>query len=316
MIIPIAPKWGGVFLYKFLHCTDFFKLVIYSVKGRDFMFQKRLFLLVFSTFAFCFGVNVAQSATPHPCTNTCSPGFYCDNETNSCLPCPAGMSCKDSQMTLCEGNTYQNQEGQSSCNPCPVGTIPFASHIVCSACDSQNFIVTEFNSETVCEKCSGEKPYANSSHTQCVACNGNSEYFADGVCYECPDGQYANTDHTRCFECEPESIIDGVCQKCEPGTYKTDAGCADCHAGYYCNGDGTEKICPKGAFSAAKQSECTLCPEGYATTNDGTGYTIGEDISAICKTKVKAKLKIGGSATSLPLYLKEGRINKSVVKNH
>lgn len=104
--------------------------------------------------------------------------------------------------------------------------------------------------------------------------------------------------------------------ECKPGEYlSTDDSCLECSAGYYCvGGQAGMQICPKDTYSSSAQSECIKCPDGYVTEAEGTGYVVGTDLTNICR-KQKAVLKIGsGTETSLPVYLREGRINRAVVR--
>lgn len=103
--------------------------------------------------------------------------------------------------------------------------------------------------------------------------------------------------------------------ECNPGKYLSTDECLECRAGYYCvGGQLGMQICPKDTYSSAAQSECIKCPDGYTTDSEGTEYIDGEtDLTTICKMK-KAKLKIGSKTETLPVYLREGRINRAVVR--
>ena len=296
----------------------------------------------------CVWPDFVGAGTVVPCS--CPDGQYCNGDGN-CQICSEGHFCINNNEYACDTNTIAPDVGSSRCIACPwllseAYIYANETHTVCLACDSGNFVVD--SGGYVCKKCTGSLPYANETHSDCVACDTGAVYHEDDVCKECPDGEYPNEDrtgcmicdrgnfvhtedgickecsgatpyanagHTQCVDCDSEFVNDGVCTQCGSGKYKSGEECVDCDAGYYCRGDGSKKNCPKGAFSAAGQSECALCPDGYTTESETTGYTIGENISEICNTRVKAKLKIGNDAKSLPPYLKEGRINKSVVKN-
>ena len=243
------------------------------------MLFRNLFLSIITIFAVCIGGIHAEQQ--HPCN--CSAGYYCS--AGSCVVCHAGHYCINDTEYSCSGNTYTALEGQSFCQTCP-----------------------------------SERPYANQQHIDCMACNAGPFIIeSDVLCIQCPSGQYANPAHTECLtNCDDGTVVEGVCQpnqqtECDPGAYLNNGECAECQAGYYCDGDGNQKICPKDTFSATGQSECTKCPDGYTTDSEGTSYVAGNDLSTICKVK-KAKLKIGNEAKSLPTCLREGRINKSVVR--
>ena len=247
------------------------------------MVFRKLFLLVFMTLAVCTGGVYAD--LQHPCSSSypCSAGSYCDN--GSCEPCHVGHYCVNNNEYECSRNTYTALEGQSSCQTCPSDT-----------------------------------PYANEQHIYCTPCSGGAFIVEDWVCVACPSGQYANPEHTECVTCDDGTVSEGVCMplqvtECEPGKYlSTDDRCLECSAGYYCvGGQADMQICPKDTYSSAAQSECTKCPDGYVTESAGTGYVVGADLTNICR-KQKAVLKIGSGTETLPVYLREGRINRAVVR--
>ena len=247
------------------------------------MVFKNLFLSIVTTFAVCVGYACAVEP-PHSCVSyPCAAGLYCSND--SCVSCHVGHYCVNNNEYECSGNTYTALEGQSSCQTCP-----------------------------------SERPYANQQHIDCMACNAGPFIIeGDVLCIQCPSGQYANPEHTQCVTCDDGTVVEGVCQpnqqtECDPGAYLVNGNCVECDAGYYCVGGQTGmQICPKGSFSAAAQSECAKCPDGYTTDSDGTSYVAATDLSTICKAK-KAKLKMGNTEKSLPICLREGRINRSVVR--
>ena len=109
-----------------------------------------------------------------------------------------------------------------------------------------------------CTYCSGETlRYANTGHIQCVACDGIAEYVVNGVCTECGEGMFSNATHTGCFSCGS-------------GSYIENGACTICPMGYFCSGDGTAVICPKGAFSPDVGAElCVDCAIGWTTSTTG-----------------------------------------------
>lgn len=112
-----------------------------------------------------------------------------------------------------------------------------------------------------CTYCSGETlRYANTGHIQCVACDGIAEYVVNGVCTECGEGMFSNATHTGCFSCGS-------------GSYIENGACTICPMGYFCSGDGTAVICPKGAFSPDVGAElCVDCAIGWTTSASGAEY--------------------------------------------
>jgi len=235
--------------------------------------------LFLSVFMLCVCVlNSAYAEQGHSCH--CNSGWYCS--AGNCVLCNVGHYCTADTEYACSGNSVAPTTGMSQCTTC-LGNTPYAdqSHTVCVACNTGAFIV-EYG---VCRKCVAPTPYSNISHTQCVACNNGS--VNDGVCQpsSCPSGQYRNTND----ECE------------------------DCQSGYYCSGGVDKKPCPRGTYSVFGQRVCTSCPDGYTTANVATAYTFGENLSNIC-VKAVVKLKINEESVDLPTCLTPGRVNKSVVR--
>ena len=223
------------------------------------------------------------------------------------------------------------------------------------ACD-----VGEYDNDGVCETCPGgyscdgtnapqlcpdDAPYSDSTYTQCVVCDGLTEYYDNnGVCQTCATGNFANAEHNDCIACNTgHYMLNGVCEQCPAGSYCSGNGmsiacsvgtcswagaesCVSCLAGYYCPNtgmtgsnrnnsckpnsvDNNDYICPIGTFSGTGASSCISCPSG--TTTDGTGKTKADD----CKA-VSIKLSFGnGSNIEIPSVLTVGRINTRVVKN-
>lgn len=194
---------------------------------------------------------------------TCSPGSYMNNGT--CENCPVGYKCSGDDMAeQCAGANIASEIGQTDCEACSDGT------------------------------------YSNTSHTQCVACDGNLEYVDGGVCKTCSGAnEIVNDDNNGCI-CKDRYY-----------PYRADENsntfeCKICDAGYYCQNN-VQKLCGEGTYSGTGQKSCTDCPVGYTT--DTTGAV---SISA-CK-KIPVKLDIGSSDWELPNCLVAGDINASVVR--
>lgn len=143
------------------------------------------------------------------------------------------------------------------------------------------------------------------------------------------------------------------CNNCEPGMYCEDGSCKDCGVGHYCtggsageqmcSGNTVAKVpkmsqcspCPDGTYSNSTHTECVVCNTGafvvdnsnvcvaclpgqYANTEhtqcvfcDGENETIK---GGVCMSK-KVQIKISTDEQfSFPTFLREGRINRSVVR--
>ena len=152
---------------------------------------------------------------------------------------------------------------------------PYAnvSHTGCVACAEANEFVVEDG--TVCKLCPDETPYMNPAMTQCMNCTNPQ----NGICYgDCEQNEYLNEL--------------GECVACPAGYYINDLKqCVICDAGYYCDGDGTRKLCVNGGYSEAGQSSCTRCPAGYYINDakelvacDAGYYCTGDGSRKACST--------------------------------
>lgn len=239
----------------------------------------------------------------------CDAGQYMD-ENGSCESCPVGFYCENDEKKSCNNgcvsideNNCTDQTGAIACIVCPDGYFPNNNHTACISCGPGNYMISgecktcpvgyfclgdgtktlcsgatiSGAGVSVCTECSGDTPYANNVHTQCVACDNESEYHDnDGICDTCGTGNFPNSDHTACVQCGA-------------GNYMDDDECKTCPAGYYCSGDGAATACPAGRFNsgtgAGSVSSCTVCPKGTysvggaancsncpgGTTTDSTG---------------------------------------------
>ena len=275
-------------------------MIIHESFGKGILAMRlwKLFLLVF----ICVLISHAGWAD-----NECAAGQYKNGD--ACELCPVGSYCdNDTEYNDCGGcvsideENCTDQMGAIKCLPCPDASLPNNNHTACEQCVAGNYIdagecktcpagsfcddgvATLCSGATIsesgasaCTNCSGDTPYANSNHTQCVACDGTGEYHDnDGICDTCGTGNFPNSDHTACVQCGA-------------GNYMDDDECKTCPAGYYCSGDGAATASPAGRFNsgtgAGSVSSCTVCPKGTysvggaaacsncpgGTTTDGTG---------------------------------------------
>ena len=230
---------------------------------------RKLFLPIFCTFICCCTVGM-YAALPPECN--CRAGQYC-LEDNTCADCPAGMYCTNGESHLCEPLHYQNQQGQSSCIPCPEGQYPFSNHVSCDSCSNSNLVVMEYNGEMVCSACSAPTPYANEDHNQCVTCYGDHEFIIDDKwCRVCPDNApFMNEEYTDCVACDTGNYFhdeNGVCKSCDdpakPYANEEHGECVACDKDAYIIGtDGVCKHCPdETPYANIQHTQCTACNDG------------------------------------------------------
>jgi hypothetical protein len=98
------------------------------------------------TFVSSFSATRTTSAECFPC----SPGFYSNAGSGSCLPCPSG--------------TYGPNSGMETCLPCPSGTYSTAtgqiSASTCTACSTNQY---SFSGASSCADCPSGSPFVSSS---------------------------------------------------------------------------------------------------------------------------------------------------------
>ena len=146
--------------------------------------------------------------------------------------CPHGNYCPEGSIypTPCSEGSYQDEEGQASCKPCPAG-----------------YYCLSNSSDYYKNKCpSGHFCLINTTHP-----------FE----YKCPLGTY------NPLELQMSSI---ACKPCDMGKYCSGSGNINisgiCSAGYYCPGgsiNSTMFPCPKGTFCPEGSAAPQLCSEGH-----------------------------------------------------
>ena len=177
----------------------------------------------------------------------------CTNLTNractSCTPCPAGQF----EIVKCVG------ANDTVCSECPsnLDTLPGAVSINACECGAGYFYENKSTLE-VCAQCppGSGKPFGN---TLCEPCApGTYVTNLSGVCLSCPDNSHSGPNSTSAKSCICNAGFSGPdggpCEPCDPGTFKGDAGSAEC------------TMCPSGQFgveyNATSNETCLLCEAG------------------------------------------------------
>ncbi|KAI0228985.1 hypothetical protein LSAT2_020568 [Lamellibrachia satsuma] len=238
-------------------------------------------------------------------TGLCAAGFYCESgidrpspnnaETNSTYPpscpllgghtgygdiCPRGFYCPvGSSLPLsCEAGTYQNQEGQSSCMPCPEGYYCLANSTdyTDKTCPSGHYcpLSTSRSDEYPCPSGSFNPLGGQTNETACKACTPGLYCLGNGLSLptsNCSEGWYCSGGSTQPM---PTNHAEGG--KCYPGTFCPGGSDAptNCTEGYYC---ATERLatptanCTQDKFTSHKFSFqfSSLCPEWTAVPGIG-----------------------------------------------
>ena len=211
-------------------------------------------------------------------TAVCDSGFYCPGGQNSATPseyiCPKGHYCLagDATPRLCVSGSFQDQLGQSSCQPCTAGyycdsTSEPAVSVSGSVCSEGHYCPqgTRFASEHPCPLGTWSNSTGLTNASQCFECP--AKYFCGSPGLSSPEGLCAAG-----FYCVSGSDT--------PTPLSGPATGDECPAGFYCL-EGTEvpMPCPVGTFSnqlrLANVSECTQCTAGFYCNETGLVSPVG-----------------------------------------
>jgi len=235
------------------------------------------------------------------------------SEKAECAACAAGkfskyshdanseiiMHDKPDSCKKCAAGKYQDQEGQSSCSVCDLGSYAPAGTPSCTKCEAGRY------------GNSGILPAANLGH--CTVCENGQYQDGTGAtaCKTCACGQYQDGTGqplpVACTQCavgkflavpqDPTVAPMVKCASCALGKFAGLGACActDCPAGEFCDAQedcgasaqqvisaagfvthaqtaGVCKACAKGKYSDwFGKKECTHCPDGQY--QDATSYT-------------------------------------------
>eukprot|EP00439_Symbiodinium_sp_Y106_P023600 s2265_g2.t2 len=152
-----------------------------------------------------------RGARPPDALVKCSPGFYQEEISKQCYPCPRGMYCLggDATFSRCPRGTFANETGMSNCTDCDVGR--FAAKVGSAECDEcLPGTYADVTGREVCMKCLRGTYAPLSEATSCIGCSMN-----------------------RITE-ERGSEFESDC-KCAEGTFMCNAtGCQPCPEGLFC----------------------------------------------------------------------------------
>ncbi len=198
-----------------------------------------------------------------------APNGYGGKAAKSCAPCQKGTYAAGigKGCDYCPLNYYQDEEGQSNCKICPIGTYG----------DAPNGYGGQRSQS--CAPCP-KGTYDEGMGKGCSNCSEN--YYQDQVgqleCKACPNGSfgdaplgYGGRRSSKCSLCPKGMYGDGVgkgCNNCSENFYQDQEGQLSC------------KPCPKGTrgdspngYGGRRASKCVACSKGTFGTKDGEGCT-------------------------------------------
>jgi hypothetical protein len=217
-----------------------------------------------------------STCSPGVPISECSPGSYSPGGLDQCLLCPQGTY-----------GALNQSVSQDSCIPCPQFSISPQGSSQCTECPSDQV--------------------PNLTHSQCIdtPCLPGS-YPLLRECIPCPEGTYSHTglecvpctSYHFCPEgssdplgCAPgyQSINQGPCLPCLPGSVSGGGECTQCSAGTFTLDSIHCLQCQPGTYSSPGSINCTLA--GNGTYVNGTG----ECSPSVCPPTYTSNLEEGGT---------------------
>lgn len=146
----------------------------------------------------------------------CPVGYY--DKDGRCVIAGVGRYAEEGELKKCAAGTYQDKQGQTSCNKCPPGKYqPYDDgYGFCYGCRVGAYNNSEGNSsceacpagtyqdqqgQTSCKPCPAGKyqPYTG-GYGYCYDCKANTynDTTGNSSCKPCPSGTTVNSDHTAC----------------------------------------------------------------------------------------------------------------------
>ena len=237
----------------------------------------------------------------------CPDGSSNRGEGDECKPCPAGTrqgmdnQDRDRVCIKCEGDTYQDLEGEKVCKQLPssVAGDRFGYTKVYNEDLDPKGGIKDYNINSgymwdgdknviKCPKNTVTDPYGDNGRikinaTGCTACPAN-EYQAENLssCQVCTQGFYYNTEKHECVKCGTDSYFDGTTAETGLGINKWElkqsistgdpeymycrAAAIDGCQGQLYTYDETNQMCKLNQCAAGEyfdETECRPCPAGF-----------------------------------------------------
>ncbi|XP_040844890.1 signal peptide, CUB and EGF-like domain-containing protein 2 isoform X1 [Ochotona curzoniae] len=192
-----------------------------------------------------YDVTKKSPGTPEPWAESCAVGQ--SHVENQCVSCRAGTYYDGAQerCILCPNGTFQNEEGQITCEPCPrpenLGALKTPAAWNVSECGGL-CQPGEFSSDgfAPCQLCALGTFQPDTGRTSCISCGGGLPTRHPGATsfqdcetrVQCSPGHFYNTTTHRCV-------------RCPVGTYQPEFGknsCASCPGNTTTDFDGSTNV--------------------------------------------------------------------------
>ncbi|KAH3750553.1 hypothetical protein DPMN_185080 [Dreissena polymorpha] len=188
---------------------------------------------------------IADVFDPQPTEFLCPTGSYCPADSADPVPCNPG--------------TYQDNEGEITCDPCPAGYYCPANTTNPIDCGNYSYCPQGSRAPTLCPNGTFNDVYMNlMAPEDCKACTAGKY---------CTGGQISGP-------CQAGFICwSGIGVSNPDSSYEPNGG--PCDYGFYCvEGTQTPETCPPNQFinkeGAASQGECQPCPGGRICPENST----------------------------------------------
>ena len=218
----------------------------------------------------------AGSIVPQPAGNQCLPGHECPQQSASQTPCPSGF--------------YQPNVGQGSCLNCPAGMYCDQTEAIAEEQSGVNESSHGVVTPKTCPAgffCPEGTQIASQNPCPIGTFSNDTGLTNSSQCTLCTPGSYCDSPNIN----EPTGL-------CFAGSFctlgATEPTPVECPQGTYCViGSSTAENCPKGTYGSASNltalQDCTFCPSGQHCDSPGLPAPLGPcDAGFFCSNASEA----------------------------
>ena len=221
----------------------------------------------------------------------CPAGESSLEESGACQKCTSGRfgAAKGAGCEDCIKGQYQNQPGQSSCNPIQPGW-----------CGLNGADSTANSDQVACP--AGRSGAGGGAECESCAVGKFTEGTGSSTCRDCPIGYAAESEgSTKCVSCGVGMFGGGVgagCEECGKGQYQNQPGQSSCNPIQpgWCGLNGADSTansnqvpCPAGKSGAGGGAECESCAVGKFTEETGSSTCQDCPIGYVAKSEGSTK---------------------------
>lgn len=192
--------------------------------------KKTVLFLIISVFVSgCLNQSSANEVTSFKSSGEgdCPDGEY-RNLNLQCRQCPPGTAGKEGKCIPCEGNTFNQEFGATSCDACEAPFLLNSAKSACSgACDESGECYNPLRGE-----CEGFEPWlykdeigvcqvcplgrvATQNRQGCEPCPFGKPYNSSTKnCSECANNEILNWETNTCVLCPAGILVNGACVAC------------------------------------------------------------------------------------------------------